>query len=234
MVDGPPSQAARNFCGRHDLSGRCATFVATSRPLPCPTLGVTVRLVASNLSSPGEKGRSENGCFPRCGASRTGVLTPPPVTVTDRAHEMPPRLIAPLVAGEVHAIGGRDVSILLQDNAQRTPVPLPGAGLKETEPAPFGRSRRRHRRPPRQATAVTRRSGSRIPSARSVVSRRTDHLTAVSAGSAGSRVNDAGRTGFRGSGRCPRGSPRRVRWSRRPAGPRGRRGPCAGAAAGPR
>lgn len=44
----------------------------------------------------------------------------------DRAHEMPPQLIAPLVAGEVHAIGGRDVSILLQDYAQLTLVSLPG------------------------------------------------------------------------------------------------------------
>jgi hypothetical protein len=33
----------------------------------------------------------------------------------DRAHEMPPDLIAPLVAEEAARIGGRDVSILLQD-----------------------------------------------------------------------------------------------------------------------
>ncbi|WP_207935870.1 hypothetical protein [Actinomadura sp. KC216] len=55
----------------------------------------------------------------------------------DRAHEMPPQLIAPLVAEEVHAIGGRDVSILLQDYAQLTLVSLPGRGLKETEPVPL-------------------------------------------------------------------------------------------------
>ncbi len=47
----------------------------------------------------------------------------------DRAHEMPPQLIAPLVAEEIHRMGGRDVSILLQDYAQFELVPLPGRGL---------------------------------------------------------------------------------------------------------
>ncbi|MFB4299688.1 PP2C family protein-serine/threonine phosphatase [Actinomadura sp. NTSP31] len=55
----------------------------------------------------------------------------------DRAHEMPPQLIAPLVAEEVRAIGGWDVSILLQDYAQQTLVPLPGRGLVEGEPVPL-------------------------------------------------------------------------------------------------
>ncbi|MGI5417481.1 PP2C family protein-serine/threonine phosphatase [Actinomadura luteofluorescens] len=55
----------------------------------------------------------------------------------DRAHEMPPQLIAPLVAEEVRAIGGRDVSILLQDYAQLTLVPLPGRGLTDGEPLPL-------------------------------------------------------------------------------------------------
>jgi len=32
----------------------------------------------------------------------------------DRAHEMPPQLIAPLVAEEAARIGGRDVCVLLQ------------------------------------------------------------------------------------------------------------------------
>ncbi|MFA1543465.1 hypothetical protein [Actinomadura monticuli] len=36
----------------------------------------------------------------------------------DRAHEMPPQLIAPWWSRELRAIGGRDVSILLQDYAQ--------------------------------------------------------------------------------------------------------------------
>jgi serine phosphatase RsbU (regulator of sigma subunit) len=52
----------------------------------------------------------------------------------DRAHEMPPQLIAPLVAEEVRAIGGRDVSILLQDYAQLSLVPLSGRGLADGEP----------------------------------------------------------------------------------------------------
>ncbi|MFC4495442.1 PP2C family protein-serine/threonine phosphatase [Streptomyces ovatisporus] len=47
----------------------------------------------------------------------------------DRAHEMPPQLIAPLVAEEIHRIGGRDVSIFLQDYEQTQLVPLPGRGL---------------------------------------------------------------------------------------------------------
>ena len=47
----------------------------------------------------------------------------------DRAHEMPPQLIAPLVAEEVARVGGRDVSILLQDYGQVLLVPLPGRGL---------------------------------------------------------------------------------------------------------
>ncbi|WP_067464712.1 PP2C family protein-serine/threonine phosphatase [Actinomadura macra] len=55
----------------------------------------------------------------------------------DRAHEMPPQLIAPLVAEEVRAIGGRDVSILLQDYAQVSLVPLPGRGLTGGEPLPL-------------------------------------------------------------------------------------------------
>ncbi|GAA3972762.1 PP2C family protein-serine/threonine phosphatase [Actinomadura viridis] len=55
----------------------------------------------------------------------------------DRAHEMPPQLIAPLVSEEVRAIGGRDVSILLQDYAQISLVPLPGRGLTDGEPLPL-------------------------------------------------------------------------------------------------
>jgi serine phosphatase RsbU (regulator of sigma subunit) len=52
----------------------------------------------------------------------------------DRAHEMPPQLIAPLVAEETARIGGRDVCILLQDYGQRVLRPLPGRGLVTGEP----------------------------------------------------------------------------------------------------
>lgn len=52
----------------------------------------------------------------------------------DRAHEMPPQLIAPLVAEEVARIGGRDVSILLQDYDQLILAPLPGMRLVVGEP----------------------------------------------------------------------------------------------------
>jgi hypothetical protein len=51
----------------------------------------------------------------------------------DRAHEMPPQLIAPLVAEKAARIGGRDVCILLQDYGQRVLRPL-HRGLTAGEP----------------------------------------------------------------------------------------------------
>ncbi|WUH91970.1 serine/threonine-protein phosphatase [Streptomyces sp. NBC_00433] len=58
----------------------------------------------------------------------------------DRAHEMPPDLIAPLVAEEVARFGGRDVSVLLQDYEQLMLMPLPGRGLTVGAPQPIGES----------------------------------------------------------------------------------------------
>ena len=55
----------------------------------------------------------------------------------DRAHEMPPQLIAPLVAEVIAAIGGRDVAVFLQDYDQMTLVPLPGKGLVVGKPEPI-------------------------------------------------------------------------------------------------
>lgn len=55
-------------------------------------------------------------------------------TLIDRAHEMPPQLIAPLVAEVIAVIGGRDVTIFLQDYDQLTMVTLPGRGLQVEEP----------------------------------------------------------------------------------------------------
>ncbi|TXL84631.1 PP2C family protein-serine/threonine phosphatase [Streptomyces sp. IB2014 016-6] len=55
----------------------------------------------------------------------------------DRAHEIPPQLMAPLVAEEVRRIGGRDVSILLQCYEQLELVPLPGRGLTVGEALPI-------------------------------------------------------------------------------------------------
>jgi len=55
----------------------------------------------------------------------------------DRAHEMPPQLIAPLVAEEIAAIGGRDVTVLLQDYEQLTLMPLPGRRLLSGQPEPI-------------------------------------------------------------------------------------------------
>lgn len=61
-------------------------------------------------------------------------------TLIDRAHEMPPQLIAPLVAEEIAIIGGRDVAVLLQDYDQLTLVPLPGRRLVNEPPAPIDAS----------------------------------------------------------------------------------------------
>ncbi|WP_030977650.1 PP2C family protein-serine/threonine phosphatase [Streptomyces sp. NRRL S-1824] len=55
----------------------------------------------------------------------------------DRARLLPPQLIAPLVAEEVARIGGRDVSILLQDYAQELLVSLPGRKLHVSQPEPI-------------------------------------------------------------------------------------------------
>jgi hypothetical protein len=55
----------------------------------------------------------------------------------DRAHEMPPQLIAPLVAEEITRIGGREISILLQDYEQRMLTPLPGRSLTVGDPEPI-------------------------------------------------------------------------------------------------
>lgn len=57
-------------------------------------------------------------------------------SLLDRAHLMPPRLVGPLVAQEITSVGGRDVSIWLQDYDQRTLQPLTGRGLVG-EPAPI-------------------------------------------------------------------------------------------------
>lgn len=50
-------------------------------------------------------------------------------SLLDRAHQMPPHLIAPLVAQEIAIIGGRDVEIFLPEYDQLTLVPLRGEGL---------------------------------------------------------------------------------------------------------
>ncbi|MFE7302666.1 PP2C family protein-serine/threonine phosphatase [Streptomyces sp. NPDC057579] len=55
----------------------------------------------------------------------------------DRARLMPPQLIAPLIAEEVAGVGGRDVSLLLQDYAQELLVPLAGRKLHVGQPEPM-------------------------------------------------------------------------------------------------
>jgi serine phosphatase RsbU (regulator of sigma subunit) len=58
----------------------------------------------------------------------------------DRARLLPPQLIAPLIAEGVAGIGGREVSILLQDYAQELLVPLPGRKLHVGQPEPMADS----------------------------------------------------------------------------------------------
>jgi serine phosphatase RsbU (regulator of sigma subunit) len=58
----------------------------------------------------------------------------------DRAHQMPPQMIAPLVAEQAGKLGGRDVCILLQDYGQRMLQPLPGIGLLAAKPERLGDS----------------------------------------------------------------------------------------------
>jgi hypothetical protein len=83
--------------------------------------------VSEGESRPGKGGVDRSEGF---GERLLGVLL-------DRAHEMPPQLIAPLIAEEAARVGGRDVSILLQDYAQLLLVPLPGRGLTVGEPEPI-------------------------------------------------------------------------------------------------
>jgi serine phosphatase RsbU (regulator of sigma subunit) len=61
-------------------------------------------------------------------------------SLLDRAHEMPPQLIAPLIAQEIALIGGRGVEVFLQDYDQMTLVPLPGDGLQVGDPQPIDAS----------------------------------------------------------------------------------------------
>src|SRR4051794_36687614 len=49
--------------------------------------------------------------------------------ILDRAHELPPHLIGPLIADVVERMGGRRPQVLLQDYGQVLLVPLPGEGL---------------------------------------------------------------------------------------------------------
>lgn len=58
-------------------------------------------------------------------------------SLLDRAHEMPPQMIAPLIAQEIAMIGGRDVEVLLQDYDQMTLVPLRGERLLVGDPQPI-------------------------------------------------------------------------------------------------
>lgn len=59
----------------------------------------------------------------------------------DRAHKMPPALVVPLVVQELARVGGRDVSIYLQDYEQLRLVPIPGRGLDVGGALPIDGSR---------------------------------------------------------------------------------------------
>jgi hypothetical protein len=86
---------------------------------------------------PGEGGGFEDGQ----GRSRVESLGERLLgSLLDRAHLMPARLVGPLVAQEIAAVGGTDVSIWLQDYDQRTLQPLTGRGLVG-RPTPIDGSR---------------------------------------------------------------------------------------------
>jgi len=61
-------------------------------------------------------------------------------SLLDRAHEMPPHMIAPLIEQEIAIIGGRDVEVLLQDYDQMTLVPLTAGRLLVGPPQPIDES----------------------------------------------------------------------------------------------
>ena len=61
-------------------------------------------------------------------------------SLLDRAHEMPPHMIAPLIEQEIAIIGGRDVEVLLQDYDQMTLVPLAAGPLLARGPQPIDES----------------------------------------------------------------------------------------------
>jgi len=58
-------------------------------------------------------------------------------SLIDRAHRMPPHMIATLIEQEIALIGGRDVEVLLQDYDQMTLVSLPGERLLMQPPLPI-------------------------------------------------------------------------------------------------
>ncbi|MGP3984002.1 PP2C family protein-serine/threonine phosphatase [Streptomyces sp. KR80] len=86
--------------------------------------------MAGGERQPGKSGVNRSEGF---GERLLGVLL-------DRAHEMPPQLIAPLIAEEVARVGGGDLSILLQDYGQLMLVPLPGRGMTVGQPEPISDS----------------------------------------------------------------------------------------------
>jgi serine phosphatase RsbU (regulator of sigma subunit) len=61
-------------------------------------------------------------------------------SLLDRAHQMPPHMIAPLIEQEIAIVGGRDVEVLLQDYDQMTLVPLTGERLLAGAPQPIDES----------------------------------------------------------------------------------------------
>ncbi|MFE2166226.1 PP2C family protein-serine/threonine phosphatase [Streptomyces sp. NPDC059447] len=58
----------------------------------------------------------------------------------DRAHELPPHMVGPLVAETTALMGGREPQVLLQDYGQQRLVPLPADGAAPDDPQPIDRS----------------------------------------------------------------------------------------------
>src|SRR5690242_21247784 len=92
--------------------------------------------MAGNLTDPAQDGLTGLGFADPGGRTRGESLGERLLgSLLDRAHLMPPRLVGPLVAQEIAEMGGRDVSIYLQDFEHAMLRPLEGPGLVgEPEP----------------------------------------------------------------------------------------------------
>ncbi|MFJ5231147.1 PP2C family protein-serine/threonine phosphatase [Kitasatospora sp. NPDC088391] len=84
----------------------------------------------------GEDGRRPAGGADRPAGPGEHLLE----VLLDRARELAPTLVAPLVAEAVAGLGGREPVLLLQDYGQSVLVPLPGDGLAGGPPVPIAGS----------------------------------------------------------------------------------------------
>ncbi|MFE9428307.1 PP2C family protein-serine/threonine phosphatase [Kitasatospora sp. NPDC006697] len=85
----------------------------------------------------GERSSATPGARGRARGTGEHLLLGP---LMDRTQELPPQMIAPLVADAVRRFGGRDPVLLLQDYGQLVLTPLHGQGMTAGEPVPIDAS----------------------------------------------------------------------------------------------